>query len=338
MDEQLGGDAFQMRARIGNDPVGAAGTGRVTKVRNDRMGADRRINPQVAEAQEERVPRGKLAGARRELARNPSANTSGSLFAKALQGLAEAVWSPAELCTKLSETAAGKWAAAMRGRDEDDPAHLWHRLVEERLLAGAGIPRAGRRPGRWDVRRPSARAAIRYSGPSSSPGCRPGCGRRRPSGRRPRPCRRDRRPDEPAAGTAAASGPRRGWSRRWHSGTSRIGTFFGVRGRPRGPRSSGPSSAGCPRGHGSRRQGPCPAHKAGASRAGLGRAPAAHRAAAGAAVRSELIAIPGESPAALSEVRISTIPAAQEQRVTVIIKISFGVSLCLGSRLTLLTL
>ena len=30
--------------------------------------------------------------------------------------------------------AAGKWAAAMWGRDEDRPAHLRHRLVEERLL------------------------------------------------------------------------------------------------------------------------------------------------------------------------------------------------------------
>ena len=50
-------------------------------------------------------------------------------------------------------------------------------------------------------------------------------------------------------------------------------------------------------------------------------------------VRSELIATAGESPAALSEVRKSTTPAAQEQRVTVIIKMSFGVSLFLGSRL-----
>ena len=55
--------------------------------------------------------------------------------------------------------------------------------------------------------------------------------------------------------------------------------------------------------------------------------------ASGAVVRSELIATPGESPAALSEVTISTTPAAQEQRVTVIIKMSFGVSLCLASRL-----
>ena len=52
-----------------------------------------------------------------------------------------------------------------------------------------------------------------------------------------------------------------------------------------------------------------------------------------AVVRSGLIATAGESPAALSEVTISTTPAAQEQRVTVIIKMSFGVSLCLGSRL-----
>ena len=40
----------------------------------------------------------------------------------------------------------------------------------------------------------------------------------------------------------------------------------------------------------------------------------------GAVVRSELIATAGESPAALSEVTMSTTPAAQEQRVTVIIK------------------
>src|SRR5262249_44941415 len=49
-DEQLGVGAFQMGARVRNDPVGGAGTGRVTKVRDDRMGADRRINPQIAEA------------------------------------------------------------------------------------------------------------------------------------------------------------------------------------------------------------------------------------------------------------------------------------------------
>ena len=52
-----------------------------------------------------------------------------------------------------------------------------------------------------------------------------------------------------------------------------------------------------------------------------------------AVVRSELIASAGESPAAQSVVRKSTTPAAQEQRVTVIIKMSFGVSSFLGSRL-----
>ena len=164
-------------------------------------------------------------------------------------------------------------------------------------------------------RRPSARAAIRYSGPSSSPGCRPGCGRRRPSGRRPRLCRRDRRPGEPAAGTAAAGGPRRGWSRRSRSGTSRIDTVPGVRGRPRGLRPSGPRDADFPRGHGSGRLGPCPAHKAGASRARLG-PPRPLIARRRATARSEFISTPGVSPAALSEVRISTTPAAREQRVT----------------------
>jgi hypothetical protein len=40
--------------------------------------------------------------------------------------------------------------------------------------------------------------------------------------------------------------------------------------------------------------------------------------------------IPGESPAVLSAVETSTTPAAQKQRVTVIIKRSFGVSYCLA--------
>ena len=132
--EQLRGDAFEMRARIGNDPVGAVGPGRVREVRNDRMRADRRINAQLAEPQEERVPRGKLAGAGRELAaRSVSAHVGLVRQEHFLNGLTKPVWAPAELCTKLSKTAAGKWAAAMRGRDEDDPAHLGHGLIEERL-------------------------------------------------------------------------------------------------------------------------------------------------------------------------------------------------------------
>lgn len=68
VEEQLGGGTFQVRARVGDDPIGGAGTGRVAKVRDDRMRADRRINPQVAERDQERVPGGELADARREFA------------------------------------------------------------------------------------------------------------------------------------------------------------------------------------------------------------------------------------------------------------------------------
>ena len=132
---ELGGDAVEMRARIGHDPVGAVGTRRVTKVRDDRMGADRRIDAQVAESREERVPRGKLVGARRELAAESASEHVGLVVRQEhVMGSAEPVWSPAELRTQLSKTAAGKRAAAMGGRDEDDPAHLRHGLVEERLL------------------------------------------------------------------------------------------------------------------------------------------------------------------------------------------------------------
>ena len=135
--EQFRGDAVHMRARIGNDPVGAVGLGRVTKVRDDRMGADRSINAQLAESQEERVPRGKLAGARREVAAKSGSEHVGLVVRQEhFLGLAEPVGPPAEPCTKLSKTAAGKWAAAMGGRDEDDPAHLWHGLVEECLSQG----------------------------------------------------------------------------------------------------------------------------------------------------------------------------------------------------------
>ena len=123
-----------MRARIRNDPVGAVGPGRVTKIRDDRMRADRRINAQLAESQEERVARGELAGAGREVAAKSGSEHVGVVVRQEhFLGLAEPVWPPAEPCTKLSKTAAGKWTAAMGGRDEDDPAHLWHGLVEECL-------------------------------------------------------------------------------------------------------------------------------------------------------------------------------------------------------------
>ena len=134
--EQFRGDAVEMRARIGNDPVGAVGLGRVTKVRDDRMGADRRINAQLAESQEERVPRGSSPALVARSPRNPGANMSGSLCDKSTSWAWRNRLAPAEPCTKLSKTAAGKWAAAMGGRDEDDPAHLWHGLVEECLSQG----------------------------------------------------------------------------------------------------------------------------------------------------------------------------------------------------------
>ena len=55
-DDQLGVDAFQVGARVRNDPVGGAGTWPVTDFRDDRMRADRRFNLQVAEAPEETAP------------------------------------------------------------------------------------------------------------------------------------------------------------------------------------------------------------------------------------------------------------------------------------------
>src|SRR5207248_9516152 len=107
--EQLRDEAVEVRARIGDDPVGAVGRRRVTKVRNDRMGADWRVDAQVAESQEERVPRGKLAGARRELAAKSVSEHVGLVERQEhFMGLAEPVWSPAELGAKLSKTAAGK--------------------------------------------------------------------------------------------------------------------------------------------------------------------------------------------------------------------------------------
>src|SRR5262245_62394542 len=98
------------------------------------MGGDRWIDPLVAEGHQECGPGSKLIDARREFA---AESRSERVWMVARQqhitGLAKAGWSAAEPCTKLSETAAGQWAAAMWRRDEDDPAHLPHGLVEERL-------------------------------------------------------------------------------------------------------------------------------------------------------------------------------------------------------------
>ena len=81
------------------------------------------------------MPRRKLAGACRELRVESVSEDVGIVVRQEhFIGLAEPVLPPAELCTKLSDTAGRKWAAAMGSRDEDHAAHLWHRLVEERLL------------------------------------------------------------------------------------------------------------------------------------------------------------------------------------------------------------
>ena len=62
---QLRPGTFEVGARIGNNPVSRAGIGRVAKVGDDRMGADRWIDPQVAKGRQERMSFGQLADARR---------------------------------------------------------------------------------------------------------------------------------------------------------------------------------------------------------------------------------------------------------------------------------
>ena len=197
------------------------------------------------------MPRGKLAGAGRELAAE-SVSEHGELVVrqKHFMGLAKPVWSPAELCTKLSKTAAGKWAAAMGGRDEDDPAHLWHGFVEERLsqeLAFLGRSddlvdrtRADSLPEPRSATldhhlRQDAAKAVAHDDHSVE-------GRVRAIG-----IEDSTRPPQglpQQVGRVGDRVPARVGEQ------SRIETLFGVQGRLRGPRSSGPSSAGCPRDHG----------------------------------------------------------------------------------------
>ena len=145
--------------------------------------------------------------------------------------MTESVLAPAEPCAKLSKTAAGKWATAMRGRDEDDPAHLRHRFVEERLLAEAGSSSGG--PMTWSIGR------VQTVCHSRGPPLWTIIFARMP----PKAVAHDDHSVEgrvravgiedstrPPQVTAAASGPSRGSSRRLHSETSRIETVFGVQG------------------------------------------------------------------------------------------------------------
>jgi hypothetical protein len=114
-DDQLGFDAFQMRARVWNDSVGGTGTGRVTEVRDDRMGADRRIYAEPAEPNEERVLRGKLAGACRAFFQVAGSEEAGIITRyHGLERIEEAAGTCAEPCAKSSEWAAGCWRADCR--------------------------------------------------------------------------------------------------------------------------------------------------------------------------------------------------------------------------------
>ena len=67
MHKQFGRDPFPMRARIRDDSIARAGTGRGMQVREDRVGKDRRIDFLVAEGHQEGVSRGELIDARRDL-------------------------------------------------------------------------------------------------------------------------------------------------------------------------------------------------------------------------------------------------------------------------------
>src|SRR5579864_385590 len=134
VDEQLGGGAFQVRARVGDDPVGCAGTGRIAKVRDDRMRADRRIDPRVTEGQKERVLRVEYGDARRDLTAESGSEQVGFVTRQQRRAcLAEVAWPGAEPYADSSERAAGERAAAMRSRDEHNTAHLRNRLVAEHL-------------------------------------------------------------------------------------------------------------------------------------------------------------------------------------------------------------
>src|SRR5262245_53480020 len=104
MYEKFRGNAVDMRARIGNDPVGAACPGRVGKISNDRMRADRRVNSRFAEPQEKRMPRGKLAGARGKPVARPVIDYV-VMRQKRFLGTAKPAGAPAELCTQLAKAA-----------------------------------------------------------------------------------------------------------------------------------------------------------------------------------------------------------------------------------------
>ena len=61
MEQHLRVGTLEVRARVGHDPVARAWDGRIPEVEDDRMGADRWIDPQVAECGQERMFRSQFA-------------------------------------------------------------------------------------------------------------------------------------------------------------------------------------------------------------------------------------------------------------------------------------
>src|SRR4051794_23987738 len=114
-----------MGARVGNNTVSRAGLGRVAKVGDDRMGADRWIDPQVAEGRQERMSFGQLSDTCRVFP-SESCNERAGVIANhdRRAGLAELATTVAEPRSQVAEEAAGKRASTMRGRNEDDPTNF----------------------------------------------------------------------------------------------------------------------------------------------------------------------------------------------------------------------
>ncbi len=127
------------------------------------MDADRSIDPQLAERSQKRMSRGKLADGRREFPAKAVNEEVGLVLSQ--QGrtcFAEAAGTIADPDPNVADEAAYQRAAAVRGRDEYEPAHLRHGLVVAGLAEEPAILRRTDEPVDRPVADglPDARSAV----------------------------------------------------------------------------------------------------------------------------------------------------------------------------------
>jgi len=144
VDQQLGGRAVEVRAGVGHHAVGPHRARRITAVGDDRVIRNRRIDPRVAQGQEQgMVPRQLVDAGGKPLPEGvteeigPVARQEGRI--SPLQG----VPMPDEPRAERADGASIETAAPVGGGDEDEAADPGQRLEEEGLAqALAGLGRA----------------------------------------------------------------------------------------------------------------------------------------------------------------------------------------------------